>query len=448
MFSFGFGRFPAVIQRNSEAIPGGEGIGMHRAGKSFFESYDAAETFDSFAILALAILGVGQADFTAQGIGVIGSERALASFGGAAQDLFCFPIRSLFHQEVADRMLDVRPLSGVDLAIGQFFPGAKVFERGLELDPSLGSEASERVSLNDLGRFARSFLKLVGGLQSEALRFDVIIGHVSGVRLLVGRGIGCVLKINSNIGQLLLQDLWIDAYFLTQGVVNLLLNYGWVLFGLRLPHFGFHARILHEAFAQLRHFLAHGNNGFLGFDDALGAFALVVEKPEPEPDADSQHDGDAGRPLLHTAAQPNEIAAQLEDTGFQSFATRERMEKMRIGLQPLPVSSLEGAQLFRFTFAGIDRESFVDKKIPDFLAALPGIERFVLRITHPAELRIGRGRLGAVTFADDLEDAFALGDLLAQHPAQVAGLGPEDVLPDWLVTEKAEGVRGELAAAA
>src|SRR2546430_882941 len=138
MFSFGLGRFPAVIQRNSETIPGEQGIGMHRAEESFFESYDAPETFDSFAILALAILGVGQADFTAQGIGVIGSESALASFGGAAQNLFCFPIRSLFHEQVADRMLDVCPLNGVDLAIGQFFPGAKILERSLELDPSLG----------------------------------------------------------------------------------------------------------------------------------------------------------------------------------------------------------------------------------------------------------------------------------------------------------------------
>jgi len=38
-------------------------------------------------------------------------------------------------------------------------------------------------------------------------------------------------------------------------------------------------------------------------------------------------------------------------------------------------------------------------------------------------------------------------DLLAQHRAQVAGLGAENILPDRLVTEEAERIRGELAPA-
>jgi hypothetical protein len=67
-----------------------------------------------------------------------------------------------------------------------------------------------------------------------------------------------------------------------------------------------------------------------------------------------------------------------------------------------------------------------------------------LGITHPAKLRIRLGRFGAVAIADDLEDAFALIDLLAQHRAEIAGLGPENVLPDRLVPKKAEGVGGEL----
>jgi hypothetical protein len=39
-------------------------------------------------------------------------------------------------------------------------------------------------------------------------------------------------------------------------------------------------------------------------------------------------------------------------------------------------------------------------------------------------------------------------DLLAQHPAQIAGLGAENILPNRLVTEKAQGISGKLAAAA
>src|SRR2546423_15518724 len=124
------------------------------------------------------------------------------------------------------------------------------------------------------------------------------------------------------------------------------------------------------------------------------------------------------------------------------------MEEMSVGLQPLPISGLEGAEFGRFRFTSVDRKSFVDEKVPDFFAALPGIERFVLSVTDAAELGIGRGRFGAVAVADDLEDAFALVDLLAQHPAQIAGLGPEDILPDRLVAEKSEGIGGELPAAA
>src|ERR1041384_2176208 len=114
------------------------------------------------------------------------------------------------------------------------------------------------------------------------------------------------------------------------------------------------------------------------------------------------------------------------------------MEEVGVRLQTLPVSDLERAKLGRLSLARIDRERFVDKKVPDFFAPLPGIERFVLRVTHPAELRIGLGRLGAVAIADDLEDAFALVDLLAQHPAQIAGLSPENILPDRLITEEGE----------
>src|ERR1043165_5979157 len=104
------------------------------------------------------------------------------------------------------------------------------------------------------------------------------------------------------------------------------------------------------------------------------------------------------------------------------------MEEMRVGLQALPVSGLKRTKLCRLSFARVDGESFVDKKIPDFFAAFPGVERFVLGVTNPAELRIGLGRLGAVAVADDLENAFALVDLLAQHPAQVARLRPANIL--------------------
>src|ERR1044071_704714 len=123
------------------------------------------------------------------------------------------------------------------------------------------------------------------------------------------------------------------------------------------------------------------------------------------------------------------------------------MKEVGVRLQTLPVSDLERAKLGRLSLARIDRERFVDKKIPDFFTPLPGIERFVLRVTDAAELGIRLGRLGAITVADDLEDAFTLVDLLAQHPAQVASLSPKNVLPDRLITEEGERIGGELPAA-
>jgi hypothetical protein len=38
-------------------------------------------------------------------------------------------------------------------------------------------------------------------------------------------------------------------------------------------------------------------------------------------------------------------------------------------------------------------------------------------------------------------------DLLAQHRAQVARFGPENVLPDRLIPEEGQGIGGELPAA-
>jgi hypothetical protein len=48
---------------------------------------------------------------------------------------------------------------------------------------------------------------------------------------------------------------------------------------------------------------------------------------------------------------------------------------------------------------------------------------------------------------DQLDDAFALIDLRAKHLAQIAALGPENVLPDRLVPEKGERVSDQLPGA-
>src|SRR5947207_12546553 len=184
-------------------------------------------------------------------------------------------------------MLNVGPLSCVRLAIGQLFRVPKILKRGFELDPFLSSEAGELVSLDYLdGLTGPRLLQFIDGLQGQTLSFTEVISYVSSVRLLISSSIGGALKVDSYIRQLLLEDLWVHSYFLAESIVNFLLDDSGILFRLRLANFCFHARILQDAFAQLRHFLAHGNNGLLRFDDALGTFALVVEKPEPKPHAD------------------------------------------------------------------------------------------------------------------------------------------------------------------
>ena len=52
--------------------------------------------------------------------------------------------------QIANGVLDVGPLGGVSLAIGQFFRGAEMFHRGLELDAFLGGEPGQRIRPNDI----------------------------------------------------------------------------------------------------------------------------------------------------------------------------------------------------------------------------------------------------------------------------------------------------------
>src|SRR6266404_5389815 len=102
---------------------------MHRADDSFFQGHDAAEPVDSIVILSLAILRIGQTSAAPESIGMLGTERALPSVRGTAQYSFGLAIRALLHQQVADGMLDIGPLGGVTLAIGQFFRSAEMFHR-------------------------------------------------------------------------------------------------------------------------------------------------------------------------------------------------------------------------------------------------------------------------------------------------------------------------------
>jgi hypothetical protein len=50
--------------------------------------------------------------------------------------------------------------------------------------------------------------------------------------------------------------------------------------------------------------------------------------------------------------------------------------------------------------------------------------------------------------ADELDDAFGVINLLTQQRAQVPAFCAENVLPDWLIAKKSQGVSHQLPGAA
>ena len=113
---------------------------------------------------------------------------------------------------------------------------------------------------------------------------------------------------------------------------------------------------------------------------------------------------------------------------------------MGVYLQPISVSCLQSAQFLRFIDAGIDREPFIEKQIPDLFADLARIECLVLRVANTAKF-FGRLRwLGAIAATHQLHYALTSADLPSQNAAQIAFAGLEDVLPDRIIAEKGQSI--------
>ena len=90
------------------------------------------------------------------------------------------------------------------------------------------------------------------------------------------------------------------------------------------------------------------------------------------------------------------------------------------------------------------RAALLGEEDPGFLAPAPRVEKLVLGVGDAAKVRVGLGWLGAVAAADDLDEPLAVVDLLAEDLLEVSRLGPEDVLPDGVVTEPLEHVGRQL----
>src|SRR3982075_1936802 len=122
------------------------------------QGHDLAEAGNSFVILALAVLRIGETVPASEGISMLGAGAALPAFDYRAQDVLSFAIGALVDQQVADGILHVSPLLRVTFATGQLFRGAEIFHGGLELDPFLRGETGQLVGLDDLSRFRRTGL--------------------------------------------------------------------------------------------------------------------------------------------------------------------------------------------------------------------------------------------------------------------------------------------------
>ena len=88
----------------------------------------------------------------------------------------------------------------------------------------------------------------------------------------------------------------------------------------------------------------------------------------------------------------------------------------------------------------IRRASIPREDHPCLLPLLARIKKLELCVRNPPELRINRRRFGAVRPADDLDQALAIVDLVAQDLPQIAGFGAEDFLEDGCVTQPGEDV--------
>jgi hypothetical protein len=72
---------------------------------------------------------------------------------------------------------------------------------------------------------------------------------------------------------------------------------------------------------------------------------------------------------------------------------------------------------------------------PCLFLLLAGVEELELGIRDSAIVSVNRGRLRAVALADDLDEALAGVDLVAENLAEVAGLGAENFLYDGSVAQ-------------
>ena len=101
----------------------------------------------------------------------------------------------------------------------------------------------------------------------------------------------------------------------------------------------------------------------------------------------------------------------------------------------------------RLRFKRVSGKILVNEKIPNLFPAPPSIKCFILRVARSPKLLVGCRWFHAVALPHELNNTFAVVDLLAQHFAQIPTFSPENFLPDGLITKKTQCVGHELSGA-
>jgi hypothetical protein len=129
--------------------------------------------------------------------------------------------------------------------------------------------------------------------------------------------------------------------------------------------------------------------------------------------------GVAGGVVIKVAVvSPCVAVVELQSAALSLVAGRIRMRRI------IRKGKVEAVQR-RVAGAGVSGE-----QEPRLFFLRPSVEELELGVRDSAIVGIHRRRLRAVAMADDLDEAIAGVDLVAQDFAEVAGLGAEDFLND------------------
>ena len=115
---------------------------------------------------------------------------------------------------------------------------------------------------------------------------------------------------------------------------------------------------------------------------------------------------------------------------FFPFCTVAELQGSTLGLVPGRVGVRRITRKVKTLQRRVPGASLSSEEQPSLFLLRPGINELELSVRYPTILGIHSGRFRSVALADDLDEALAGVDLVAEYLAEIAGFGPEDFLND------------------